>query len=63
MDVFADFAARILSVLKELYPDHNDLNELAKKATAEPPRDPSHGAISSNIAMVCAKALKTNPRH
>ncbi len=62
MDIFADFAARILNALKELYPDHKELDQLAQKATAEPPRDPSHGAISSNIAMVCAKALKTNPR-
>ncbi len=62
MDIFADFSLRILAALGELYPDREDLCELAERSTVEPPRDPSHGQVSSNIAMVCAKSLKTNPR-
>ncbi|MFC4294560.1 arginine--tRNA ligase [Novosphingobium tardum] len=30
--------------------------------TCEPPRDPSHGDLSTNAAMVLAKPAKTNPR-
>jgi arginyl-tRNA synthetase len=30
--------------------------------TVEPPRDPSHGDLSTNAAMVLAKPAKTNPR-
>ncbi len=62
MDIFADFANRISNALKQLYPERDDLDVLAQKSTVEPPRDPSHGAISSNIAMVCAKSLKIAPR-
>ena len=30
--------------------------------TVEPPRDPSHGDLATNAAMVLAKPAKTNPR-
>ena len=30
--------------------------------TCEPPRDPSHGDLATNAAMVLAKPAKTNPR-
>ena len=30
--------------------------------TVEPPRDPAHGDISTNAALVLAKPLRTNPR-
>jgi arginyl-tRNA synthetase len=30
--------------------------------TVEPPRDPAHGDLATNAAMVLAKAAKTNPR-
>lgn len=33
-----------------------------KNVTIEPPRDPSHGDLATNAAMVLAKAAKTNPR-
>lgn len=32
------------------------------KATIEPPRDPQHGDLAANIAMVLAREAKTNPR-
>jgi arginyl-tRNA synthetase len=33
-----------------------------KNVTVEPPRDPSHGDLATNAAMVLAKAAQTNPR-
>ena len=59
----AAFAARIDAVLAALEaegalpagtPRHN--------VTVEPPRDPSHGDLATNAAMVLAKAAAANPR-
>src|SRR3712207_639937 len=33
-----------------------------KNVTVEPPRDPAHGDLATNAAMVLAKAAGTNPR-
>ena len=33
-----------------------------KNVTVEPPRDPAHGDLATNAAMVLSKAAKTNPR-
>lgn len=33
-----------------------------KAVTVEPPRDPAHGDLATNAAMVLAKPAKTNPR-
>lgn len=60
MDIFADFAARVAALLRSLYPEVSD--ELIARAVVEPPRDPSHGDLSSNAAMVVAKPLGKNPR-
>ncbi len=60
MDIFADFAARVAAALKTLYPEASD--ELIARAVVEPPRDPGHGDLSSNAAMVIAKPLGRNPR-
>jgi arginyl-tRNA synthetase len=60
MDIFADFAARVATVLRTLYPEVSD--ELVARAVVEPPRDAGHGDLSSNAAMVVAKPLGKNPR-
>jgi len=60
MDIFADFAARVAVALKTLYPEASA--ELIARAVVEPPRDPGHGDLSSNAAMVMAKPLGKNPR-
>jgi arginyl-tRNA synthetase len=60
MDVFALFAARVAETLKRLYPDLSP--EVIARAVAEPPRDPGHGDLSSNAAMIVAKPLGRNPR-
>jgi len=60
MDIFADFAARVAAALKTLHPEASA--ELIARAVVEPPRDPAHGDLSSNAAMVIAKPLGKNPR-
>jgi arginyl-tRNA synthetase len=60
MDIFADFAARVANALAKLYPEAPA--ELIVRAGVEPPRDPGHGDLSSNAAMVVAKPLGKNPR-
>jgi arginyl-tRNA synthetase len=35
----------------------------SSKIAVEPPRDPSHGDVATNAAMVLAKQAQTNPRH
>ncbi len=62
MDIFASFAKRIAAAFVELYPDNSEAQGLLSRATIEPPRDPAHGHMSTNIAMVSARALKQNPR-
>lgn len=62
MDIFADFASRILNALKGLHPEVAEMDAMAARAIVEPPRDASHGDISSNIALVCAKPLGMKPR-
>ncbi len=37
-------------------------NDISPKVSIERTRDKSHGDVASNIAMVCAKAAKMNPR-
>ena len=59
----AGFAAKIDAVLNALemegsLPPETDRSNV----TVEPPRDPSHGDLATNAAMVLAKQAKTNPR-
>ncbi|MHB1109366.1 MAG: arginine--tRNA ligase [Devosia sp.] len=60
MDVFALFATRVSATLKSLYPEVTE--EALSRLVVEPPRDPGHGDLSSNAAMVVAKPLGKNPR-
>ena len=63
MNIFADFSNRIKkaveqSEIKTIDGASPDLS----RVTVEPPRDPSHGDIATNAAMVLAKAVGRNPR-
>ena len=60
MDVFAIFADRVSAALKSLYPEVT--GEVLARLVVEPPRDTTHGDLSSNAAMVAAKPLGKNPR-
>ncbi|MCA0422995.1 MAG: arginine--tRNA ligase [Proteobacteria bacterium] len=62
MNVFADFQARIARILKAL-PETAGLADAAlARVVVEPPRDSSHGDLSTNAAMVTAKDASMKPR-
>jgi arginyl-tRNA synthetase len=60
MDVFALFSARIASAMQALFPQADA--SLVSRIVVEPPRDPAHGDLSTNAAMLFAKPLGKNPR-
>lgn len=62
MDVFANYSKRVSNALEHMFPDAEALPDLLKKVVVEPPRDPAHGDLSTNAAMVVAKPLGKNPR-
>ena len=62
MNIFAEFEARVRAATSEVQksgtlPAGIDLS----KITTEPPRDENHGDISTNVAMVLAKAAGKSP--
>ena len=63
MSLYAQYAALLDGVLDELVADGALPAELDRKnVTVEPPRDPAHGDLATNAAMVLAKPAGTNPR-
>ncbi len=61
--LYAKYAATVETALTQLasegvLPADTSFANVA----VEPPRDPSHGDLATNAAMVLAKAAKTNPR-
>ena len=63
MSLYADYAALLDGVLDELQSEGALPGGLDRRAvTVEPPRDPAHGDLATNAAMVLAKGAGTNPR-
>ncbi|HEX8258320.1 MAG TPA: arginine--tRNA ligase [Allosphingosinicella sp.] len=63
MTLYARFAAHIERVLDSLEAAGQLPAGIDRLAVAvEPPRDPAHGDLSTNAAMVLAKRAATNPR-
>ena len=63
MSLYAQYAALLDGVLDDLVADGALPAELDRRnVTVEPPRDPTHGDLATNAAMVLAKAAGTNPR-
>ena len=63
MSLYAQYAALLDGVLDELVADGALPGDLDRKnVTVEPPRDPSHGDLATNAAMVLAKPAGMNPR-
>ena len=63
MNLFADFETRIKDALETIDLVKEKRAEIDfGRITVEPPRDPSHGDVATNAAMVLAKPLGTNPR-
>lgn len=62
MNIFAEFNARIARIVQsfDLHPETGAVD--LSRVTVEPPRDPSHGDLATNAAMVLAKPARTNPR-
>ena len=63
MNVFHHFRDHVLAAVADLQaagslPDDLDLS----RVVVEPPRDPDHGDLSTNVAMVLAKPARSNPR-
>ena len=61
--LFADVLARVHAICADLarqnsWPDVTDFS----RVVVEPPRDPSHGDMATNAAMVLAKEAKSKPR-
>ena len=63
MDIFAEVERRIAEALSALQAEGALPAGLPViRIEAEAPRDPTHGDIASNVAMVLAKAAKMKPR-
>ena len=63
MSLYAQYAALLDGVLDDLVAEGALRAEIDRKnVTVEPPRDPAHGDLATNAAMVLAKAASTNPR-
>jgi arginyl-tRNA synthetase len=63
MSLYAQYAALLDGVLDVLVADGALPADLDRRnVTVEPPRDPSHGDLATNAAMVLAKGAGTNPR-
>ncbi|WP_455474922.1 arginine--tRNA ligase [Bartonella sp. B30(2025)] len=63
MNVFKDFEKKIKKLLKlsDIKGKNGEDLDLSK-ITVDPPRDSSHGDLSTNAAMVLAKSVGLNPR-
>lgn len=64
MNIFTEFEKRIKTLLQASDMKGGDGGELdLSRVSVEAPRDPSHGDLSTNAAMVLAKAVGENPRN
>ncbi len=63
VSLYARYSALLDEILDELVASGELPAQVNRKSVAvEPPRDPSHGDLATNAAMVLAKAAGTNPR-
>jgi arginyl-tRNA synthetase len=63
LSLYARYSTLLDGILDELVADGSLPADASRKSVAvEPPRDPSHGDLATNAAMVLAKGAGTNPR-
>ncbi len=63
MNIFAEFEARLQAAITDVQKSGDlPLGLDLSKVSTEPPRDESHGDISTNVAMVLARPAGKNPR-
>ena len=60
-NIFADFRRLVLAALSDLAAKGQLPPRLDVRVAVEPPRDPAHGDLSTNAAMILAGAAKENP--
>src|SRR5512146_3353060 len=61
--LYVAFAARLTAILHALEMEGAlPAGASTVQVTVEPPRDPAHGDLATNAAMVLAKPAGTNPR-
>jgi arginyl-tRNA synthetase len=58
-DIFSAMRARVLDALAAMLPELPP--DATAKVNVEPPRDPAHGDMATNAAMVVAKAARAAP--
>ncbi|MGB0798085.1 MAG: arginine--tRNA ligase [Planktomarina sp.] len=63
MNIFADIKSLVTAALEQMAQDGLLPADLSfANVTVEPPRDPAHGDMATNAAMVLAKPAKMKPR-
>ncbi len=62
MNVFREFESVIASALQQMPVVRDAVDIDALRLAVEPPRDPSHGDVATNTAMVLAKRVGMKPR-
>lgn len=63
MNIFGEYADRVKAVVAALNLEGADGNSLdLSRVTVEAPRDPAHGDLATNAAMVLAKQVGMKPR-
>ncbi|MGX1305323.1 arginyl-tRNA synthetase [Amorphus suaedae] len=63
MNLFTDFAGRVAAVLGRMGVAGSDGQPIdSSKIVIEPPRDPSHGDLATNAALVLSKQVGRKPR-
>jgi arginyl-tRNA synthetase len=63
LSLYAQYAALLDGVLDDLLAEGTLPADIDRRnVTVEPPRDPAHGDLAANAAMVLAKGAGTNPR-
>jgi arginyl-tRNA synthetase len=63
LSLYARYSALLDSILDDLVAEGALPADVTRKSVAvEPPRDPAHGDLATNAAMVLAKGAGTNPR-
>jgi arginyl-tRNA synthetase len=63
LSLYAHYSALLDGILDDLAAERALPADLSRKAVAvEPPRDPAHGDLATNAAMVLAKGAGINPR-
>ena len=62
MDIFTIFSIRVAKAIEQSFSSETLPKALLDRIVVEPPRDSTHGDLSTNAAMVIAKPLGKNPR-